>query len=862
MKQTLTRWLIVIGCGVLIALLPAPEGVTPQGWRLFAIFIATIVGSVVQPLPGSAVVLFGVIATVVFKALSPVDALKGYDDPVVWLVLAAFFLSCGMIRTGLGRRIALMFVRLMGRSTLGLGYSLIATDFVLASMIPSNAARNGGVILPAQLYESTSEQNPRELTTAWLRPLPEFASAAAAIGHAHVSPEVDGMVRSIQLSKADDQGNKLWAFSLEVVRLAEQIPAQEIEELPGQLRFGPYRIPVHDEATSSTIPGVSIIRQNEMLINFAGPAGSFRRYSIADVIDGKIPPAAFAGKIVLIGAVAESMGDSRVVPFMHYSSDGFQNGQNGQPGQKGQGGQEMPGVEIHANIINTIRGSLSLRSLPDWMAFVAALVVILLSALTIRLLDGWRQILVLGLILAVILIGSFLAFSRHLLIPPLAPMLTGFVAVIPLLLNRSLTASHELDIKLAALVRSQKGFLPAEAPTGAGFINNQLRFDLPQSLDWKLRAVDDLTARLLARMSFINRILSSMGEGVLVTDPAGRIAFANGEAAQLLGCDPSELIGAGLMDFLAERGAIDRIKLQEAIAGAVGGQNIQLEFGISSPEPRYYSVLLSALATRPDAEASYGNTPAAALAPPGSAIGVVALISDVTKRVELDRIKTETLQLVSHELRTPLTSIQGLSDVLLKFPVPAGESREMLSTIHSEAVRLGETINRYLDLTRLESGAQSLHLSSVSCERLVADCIRNLSVFAAERRIGLTPRVSPGLPTLLADAQLLTQAVSNLLSNAIKYSPPNTEVVVAAELNHAGVRISVRDQGFGIPEEAQGRIFEKFYRLERDANSNIVGTGLGLPLVKEIVERHGGRITFESAPAAGSTFTIHLPLTT
>jgi signal transduction histidine kinase len=719
-------------------------------------------------------------------------------------------------------------------------------------------ARNGSVTLPAQLYESTSHGSV-SLTTAWLRPLPEFASAAGAIGHAHVSPEVDGMVRSIQLSKADDQGNKQWAFSLEVVRLAEQISAQDIEELPGQLRFGPYRIPVHDEATSSTIPGVSIVRQNEMLINFAGPAGSFRRYSIADLIDGKIPPAAFAGKIVLIGAVAESMGDSRVVPFMHYSSDGFHNGQQG---QKGQGGQEMPGVEIHANIINTIRGSLSLRSLPDWMAFVAALVIILLSALTIRLLDGWRQILVLGLILSVILIGSFIAFSHHLLIPPLAPMLTGFVAVIPLLLNRSLTASHELDIKLAALVRSQKGFLPAEAPTGSEFINSQLRFDLPQSLDWKLRTVDDLTARLLARMSFINRILSSMGEGVLVTDQSGRIAFANAEAAQLLGCDGAELIGTGLMDFLAEHGAIDRLKLQEAIADAVAGQNVQLEFGITSPEPRYYSVLLSALATKPDAETPYGVAPSDALAPLGNAIGVVALISDVTKRVELDRIKTETLQLVSHELRTPLTSIQGLSDVLLKFPVPAGESREMLGTIHSEAVRLGETINRYLDLTRLESGAQSLHLSAVSCERLVADCIRNLSVFAAERRIGLKARVSPELPALQADAQLLTQAVNNLLSNAIKYSPPNTEVIVAAELNHAGVRISVRDQGFGIPAEAQGRIFEKFYRLEREANSNIVGTGLGLPLVKEIVERHGGRITFESAPAAGSTFTIHLPLTT
>ncbi|MFN6962249.1 MAG: DASS family sodium-coupled anion symporter [Pyrinomonadaceae bacterium] len=145
------RWLIVIGCGLAIATAPRPEGVTDEAWRLFAIFIATIVGSVVQPLSGSAMVLLGVIATVVFGALKPADALRGYSEPVVWLVLAAFFLACGMIKTGLGRRIALLFVRAIGGRTIGVGYALVATDFVLASMVPSNGARNGGVVIPIAL---------------------------------------------------------------------------------------------------------------------------------------------------------------------------------------------------------------------------------------------------------------------------------------------------------------------------------------------------------------------------------------------------------------------------------------------------------------------------------------------------------------------------------------------------------------------------------------------------------------------------------------------------------------------------------------------------------------------------------------
>ncbi len=720
-------------------------------------------------------------------------------------------------------------------------------DRLLAAAI----ARNGRVVLPAQLYE-TDSVNQAGLITAWLRPLPEFASAARGVGHAHVSPDVDGMVRGIQLRKADNRGDSLWAFGLEVIRVTERIDEGDVEEKPGQLRFGDYGIAVSDEETPSSYPGVTVIRQNEMLINFAGPSGSFRYISISDLIAGNIPVSELTGKIALIGAVAESMGDTRVAPFTRYGA------------QRGQGAQGMPGVEIHANIINSIRNKLSFRPLPDWGAFAAAIIVIILSSLTIRFFDGWRQVAMLGLILLTVVAGSLLAFSRYLIIPPLASMLTGFLAIIPLLLNRALTASHELDAKLAALVSSQKGLLSTDARFNAKsdalsnerkdgkFIRDRLWLHLPRSLSWKAQAVDNLTTRLLSHMSFISRILSSMDEGVLVTDLEGRIVFANSKAERIFGGGQVELIGADFRCLLTESGVLDPFGLRQAANEAANGRSSQLEFEIPIPEPRCYSLLISALG------AGVETTVPDPL-PAESAIGLVVLISDITKRVELDRMKTETLQLVSHELRTPLTSIQGLSDVLLKFPVAPDESREMLRTIHSDAVRLGEMINRYLDLTRLESGAQPLHLAPVSCQQLIERCARDLTLPAAERRIHIRSRVDPKAPALRADEQLLTQAVNNLLSNAIKYSPPETEVVVAAELNHRDVLISVRDQGFGVPEEARERIFEKFYRLERDADSGVVGAGLGLPLVKEIVERHGGRISFES-DSSGSTFTIHLPL--
>jgi DASS family divalent anion:Na+ symporter len=172
---TLARWGVVAACAFAIAFAPVPEGVTPQSWRLLAIFAATIVGSIVQPIAGGAVVLLGVAATALLGVLPIERALGGYADPIVWLVLAAFMISRGMIKTGLGRRIAYLFIRAIGSRTLGLGYALILTDVVLATIIPSTGARSGGVIFPiakslAEAYDSRPGATARRLG-AFLFPL-------------------------------------------------------------------------------------------------------------------------------------------------------------------------------------------------------------------------------------------------------------------------------------------------------------------------------------------------------------------------------------------------------------------------------------------------------------------------------------------------------------------------------------------------------------------------------------------------------------------------------------------------------------------------------------------------------------------
>lgn len=143
----------------IVYVLPRPETVKPEGWRLFGIFIATIAGSIIEPIPGGALVLLAVVLSSLLGGLELASALGGYGDKTVWLVMAAFFISRALINTGLARRIALFFVKLFGRSSLGVSYALCLSDTTLAAIIPSNGARSGGVILPivrsiAELYGS------------------------------------------------------------------------------------------------------------------------------------------------------------------------------------------------------------------------------------------------------------------------------------------------------------------------------------------------------------------------------------------------------------------------------------------------------------------------------------------------------------------------------------------------------------------------------------------------------------------------------------------------------------------------------------------------------------------------------------
>lgn len=162
------RWFAVLGAAAFVLAMPRPDGITVESWQLLAIFTATIVGSIAQPIAPGAVVLLGISAIALFKVMPPKAALAGFADPIVWLVLCAFFMSRGVLKTGLGRRIAFLFIRTIGQSSLGLVYALVSTDVLLAAFVPSNSARAGGVIFPvamslSEAYDSRPGETARKL---------------------------------------------------------------------------------------------------------------------------------------------------------------------------------------------------------------------------------------------------------------------------------------------------------------------------------------------------------------------------------------------------------------------------------------------------------------------------------------------------------------------------------------------------------------------------------------------------------------------------------------------------------------------------------------------------------------------------
>ena len=335
-------------------------------------------------------------------------------------------------------------------------------------------------------------------------------------------------------------------------------------------------------------------------------------------------------------------------------------------------------------------------------------------------------------------------------------------------------------------------------------------------------------------------ILSSLNDGIIATDRRGLIKLETPLVGELLGKKSKDKLDTELRHIFLKN--INYNHVWTFMAQAMDrNESIKEEINITLDDSNRvieaYAIPLE-----------LNNTS-----------GVLAVLRDITHVKQLENIRKEFVANVSHELKTPLTSIIGYVDLLKNTDRSAEEKQQFYEIISIETDRLQMLIADLLDLSEIEGGdrqrnkAEEVHVFEVADE-----VFEELSGMAAKNEISLHLDVDPDF-VLIANRTRIKQIVSNLVSNAIKYNKPKGDVWVKSKIEKGRLMLIVEDNGLGIPEDDQDRIFERFYRVNKSRSREIGGTGLGLSIVKHITNLYGGNVLLDSAEGKGTSFTVIFP---
>ncbi|MDI6853286.1 MAG: response regulator [Deltaproteobacteria bacterium] len=366
-----------------------------------------------------------------------------------------------------------------------------------------------------------------------------------------------------------------------------------------------------------------------------------------------------------------------------------------------------------------------------------------------------------------------------------------------------------------------------------------------QLLERQARQLQEEQARnlynLALEQSRLHTIVNCMADGVLVTNREMEVVLCNHTFTQLLGLNTPPPLPGPLSAYFDDAALKEAI--QTLLAGGETGPNLCLTQEIT--RDRLHLRVMTAPFYGPDRET----------------LGTVTVLHDITGFKELDRLKSDFVNLVSHELRSPLSSIIMQHKVILEGLAGdlTDKQREMLTRAHDKMQGLLDLINDLLDLAKIESGHRHLEQVPLDLGEVINEVAEFLRVKAEEQNISLEVSLPPELPRILADRRGIEEVFTNLLTNAIKYSPDGGAVRIAAVSHVDYVEAAVSDQGIGIEEDEIPKIFDKFYRVKHPKTRQVLGTGLGLAIVKNIIEAHRGSIKVESQLGKGTTFKVLLP---
>ena len=347
------------------------------------------------------------------------------------------------------------------------------------------------------------------------------------------------------------------------------------------------------------------------------------------------------------------------------------------------------------------------------------------------------------------------------------------------------------------------------------------------------------------QQSRLAQIFDSTSDGMLLVAPDGRVETANRRAGDLLAVKATQLVGIQLTELIAWHRAEgpDYQRMFSALRSIVDDSERR---GEGDLELRALRRILHWV-SQPTKDSS------------GATSSFTLTFTDVTHEREVSQMKSDFVSFVTHQLRTPLAGIKWMLELAAQEPAIPADAASYIEDARAAAQRLIQLVNDLLDLSRLERGRLTVAAKPIDLAELTREVLAETAVLVQEKghRVSITGDAS--LPLALADPQLLRQVVTNLVSNAIKYTPAGGAIAVRIEPDGSGLRWSIRDSGIGIPPASQSKLFEKFYRAENVVTLETEGTGLGLYLVRLIMDQLDGKVWCESEEGAGATFFLTLP---
>ena len=345
----------------------------------------------------------------------------------------------------------------------------------------------------------------------------------------------------------------------------------------------------------------------------------------------------------------------------------------------------------------------------------------------------------------------------------------------------------------------------------------------------------------------LESVLMSIVNGVVVCDNHDKVIMVNNYAKRLLEVEEDDILNTQIQQFCDSSGEFCFAdKITQFKDTPLDDDGTPVPFNIEI-DKRILKCLISPMFTRSN-----------------SYVGYIIVLIDVTKDVEMDQLRSNFISNVSHELRTPVTVLRSYIDTLYNFgnDFDFNTQREFIGVMNQEIIRLNRMVNDILDFSRYE--AQNVHLEKTKQDiiEIIEDAVNQVQVLAKEHDLTISIMKEPDLPQIYVNVDSISRAFMNILSNAIKYSPDGKRIKIRVERSRDGeyVEVSVEDQGPGLSEKDQKKVFDRFYRCE-NATHTVKGTGLGLHLVKVTVEKHhGGQVFVNSKEGEGSTFGFRLPI--